>query len=547
MLDIETIIASGEHYKMEVKKAEGGIPNSLWATYSAFANTDGGVILLGISEENKKLKINGIVNAAGKIKNIWDTLNDRSKICVNILFERNIYVQRVKRKDVIVMEIPRADRRDKPIYINNDLNNGTFRRNAEGDYRCSMPEIKAMLRDQSDIASDSRVIEELAIADLDKESITAYRNHFAALKPTHTWNQLDVESFLHKISALGRSESGQLKPTLAGVLMFGTDDVITRVLPDYFLDYREIYNSYRWTDRVVSNLGEWSGNIFDFFFKVVNKLTSDVKVPFRLRNGIERINDTPVHEALREALANAVIHADYYGRQGVVVEKRPDIITISNPGIFRPSKEDVFDGGISDPRNPNIFKMFALLDIGERAGSGLFNIRTIWREEGWPVPVWEESFTPERLKLSIPIELEGNKVAEDFIRLEKSTEKVIDIPNKLGETGKSREKVEIKAEKSREKSDKAGRKIDKSREKKKEEWGKGKESRENPERVGRIKEKSREKIISLMRDNAFITQNEIGVLIGLSIKGVEKNISILKKEGFIRREGPDRGGYWKVN
>jgi ATP-dependent DNA helicase RecG len=49
-----------------------------------------------------------------------------------------------------------------------------------------------------------------------------------------------------------------------------------------------------------------------------------------------------------------------------------------------------------------------------------------------------------------------------------------------------------------------------------------------------------------MRNNAFITQNEIVELTGLSIKSVEKNISILKKEGFVRREGPDKGGYWQV-
>jgi predicted HTH transcriptional regulator len=71
------------------------------------------------------------------------------------------------------------------------------------------------------------------------------------------------------------------------------------------------------------------------------------------------------------------VHAGFYGRQGIVIEKRPDMIIFSNPGIFRPNKSEVFEGGISDPRNPSIFKMFALIDVGERAGSGLFNIRTI--------------------------------------------------------------------------------------------------------------------------------------------------------------------------
>jgi predicted HTH transcriptional regulator len=507
MVNIETIIASGEHFKLETKRAERGIPDSLWETYSAFANTDGGVILLGVSEKNKTLEISGVSDASRKLKNIWDTLNDRNKICANILLERHIYVQRVKNKDVIVMEILRADRRDKPIYINNDLIRGVFRRNAEGDYHCSMPEIKAMLRDQSDISPDSSVIEELATDDLDKDSIAGYRNHFAALKPTHIWNRLDVESFLHKIGALGRWKQGRLKPTLAGLLMFGTDDVITRILPDYFLDYREIYDSRRWTDRVVSNMGEWSGNIFDFFFKVVNRLTADVKVPFRLRNGIERISDTPIHEALREALANAVIHADYYGRQGIVVEKRQNKITISNPGIFRPNKEDVFNGGISDPRNPNIFKMFALLDVGERAGSGLFNIRTIWQEEGWSAPVWEETFAPERLKLSIPVEVEEKKVVND---LEKLTEQ--DTKTYMEKVGENTGKVG-----------------------------------ENTGKVGENITENQQKIIDSILENPYINIKDLSLFVGISKRKTEVNIAKLKTKGLLERVGPDKGGYWKVN
>jgi predicted HTH transcriptional regulator len=536
MLDLEKIIASGEHYKLEAKKAEKGIPDSLWETYSAFANTDGGVILLGVSEENNTLKINGVAEATRKIKNIWDTLNDRNKIGVNIMLERHIYIQRLDGKDIIVMEIPRADRRDKPVYINNDLNKGTFRRNAEGDYHCTMSDIKAMLRDQSDISPDSRVIEELTIIDLDKESINGYRNHFTALKPTHIWNRLDIESFLHKIGALGRSESNCLKPTLAGLIMFGTEDVITSILPDYFLDYREIYDSRRWTDRIVSNLGEWSGNIFNFFFKVVNKLTADIKVPFRLRNGVERINDTPVHEALREALTNAVIHADYYGRQGIVIDKRQDKIIISNPGIFRLHKEDAFNGGISDPRNPNIFKMFALIDIGERAGSGLYNIRTIWQDGGWLAPVWEETFDPERLKLSIPIELEERKIEKDPEKVlekfpEKVPEKVLEkVPEKVLE--KVPEKVLEKV------PEKVLKKVPE------------KVLKKVPEKVlekgpGKIT-KNQRLILDNIAKNQHITIVELSGIVNISERKIRENIAKLKTKGMLERVGPDKGGYWII-
>lgn len=61
------------------------------------------------------------------------------------------------------------------------------------------------------------------------------------------------------------------------------------------------------------------------------------------------------------------------------------------------------------------------------------------------------------------------------------------------------------------------------------------------------REKSREKILKLIETNVFITQNEIAETIGISVKGVEKNIIQLKKEGLLERIGPDKGGHWEVN
>ncbi len=90
--------------------------------------------------------------------------------------------------------------------------------------------------------------------------------------------------------------------------------------------------------------------------------------------GGARIDDTPVHQALREALANCLVNADYYGRQGLVIIKKRDTITMANPGGFRIEIDAAKSGGVSDPRNGTMLKMFNLIDIGERAGSGIPNI-----------------------------------------------------------------------------------------------------------------------------------------------------------------------------
>ena len=178
--------------------------------------------------------------------------------------------------------------------------------------------------------------------------------------------------------------------------MFGDEYNIVRHFPEYFLDYQEILDpSIRWTDRLQSSSGEWSGNICDFYFRVYNKLIKDIKVPFKTIDG-NRIDDTPVHEALREALANCLINTDFYGVRGVVIRKEPDKIIFENPGYSRTGKQQMRKGGVSDPRNKMLMKMFNLINIGERAGSGVPNIFNTWSDQGWVDPIIEEEFDPDR-------------------------------------------------------------------------------------------------------------------------------------------------------
>ena len=191
--------------------------------------------------------------------------------------------------------------------------------------------------------------------------------------------------------------------------MFGNEYDIVREFNAYFLDYQEQYDAdTRWTDRIISSSGDWSGNVYDFYFRVYNKLIQDIKVPFKMDGGT-RVDDTPVHQALREALANCLVHADYYGRQGLVVIKKRDSITMANPGGFRIEVDAAKSGGVSDPRNGAMLKMFNLIDIGERSGSGIPLIFGAWREQGWAVPTISESIDPDRIMLSLAFKKSDDK------------------------------------------------------------------------------------------------------------------------------------------
>ncbi len=183
--------------------------------------------------------------------------------------------------------------------------------------------------------------------------------------------------------------------------MFGEERSIIDEFPKYFLDYREkISDEVRWDYRVISSDGTWSGNLFDFYFKIINKITDNLNIPFKTIDGI-RQEDTRVHKAVREAFANSIIHADYRLPRGIVIEKGKTYFKFFNPGNLRITREEALKGGVSDPRNENIFKMFNLLGVGERAGSGLENIHLAWREQKWIVPDLEESYDPDRITLTL--------------------------------------------------------------------------------------------------------------------------------------------------
>ena len=151
-------------------------------------------------------------------------------------------------------------------------------------------------------------------------------------------------------------------------------------------------------------------------------MVKDVKVPFRLEGAV-RIDDTPVHKAIREALANCLVNTDFYVSRGIVIKKEPDVIIMENPGSIRTGKKQMLKGGISDPRNKALMKMFNMIGIGERAGSGVPDIYAVWENQGWIAPKVEEEYMPDRTILRLPFVCsEGKKVTEKSDR-KKVTEK----------------------------------------------------------------------------------------------------------------------------
>lgn len=175
-----------EDNRREVKKAKGGLPNSLWETYSAFANCYGGVIILGVKEnKDGSWYMTGLDNPAKLRKDFWDTINNKNKVSANLLTDHDVEIFEENDGIIMVIHVPKAKREQKPVYINGDMFSGTFRRNWEGDYHCDRGEVLAMLRDQPEETADMKILQDMSLEVLNSETVRAYRNRHMAYRTEH--------------------------------------------------------------------------------------------------------------------------------------------------------------------------------------------------------------------------------------------------------------------------------------------------------------------------------------------------------------------------
>lgn len=329
--------------------------------------------------------------------------------------------------------------------------------------------------------------------DVDKETLRKYRQIFEIRNEGHVWNSLDNKRFLEKLGGYRKDRrSGVEGLTLAGLLMFGTGQAIRERFDNVFMDYRnesQVTADIRWNDRITYD-GTWENNLFNFFTKVTPKLTEDLKKPFKLEGGVQRIDDTPVHKAVREGFVNMIIHADYLMDAGVLkVIKKSDAFEFTNPGILKLPLEDIYRGGNSKSRNPHMQTMLRMVGFGDNAGSGFPTILETWRSEGWVDPELQEDTNLDQVTLVMKMKKESN-------------ENVIENPD---------QKI---------------KKLMPEYSKKK---------------IARACE-----ILKMISENPKISINELKIALDVTDRTIARYMQELKKSGIIERKGPDKGGEWKI-
>ena len=220
--------------------------------------------------------------------------------------------------------------------------------------------------------------------------------------------------FLKKIGAyITEYETGKEGFTLAGILMFGKYDSIINPSGDpmYFVDYRERIATdnpdIRWTHRIYPD-GMWEANLYQYYVRVYNRLIQSLPRPFMIKDGV-RQEETPAHDAVREALINCIIHQDINAQGHIIVERTDKSLVFMNQGMMLVSRQQYFEGGRSICRNPILQKMFMMLGRAEKAGSGVDKIVSGWKYLGWPLPTVAEEIRPDYVVLTMLLDTEPDK------------------------------------------------------------------------------------------------------------------------------------------
>ena len=202
---IRNLINGSENYELEFKSAKGGFPESFWQTFSAFANTNGGIIVLGIKHTNHKNIPDNLTEELINTykKRFWDCAHNKEKVSATMLTERDVIDALVDGNRVLIFRIPRATYDIRPVYLNKNPFGNTYKRNHEGDYHCTETEIRQMFADayHTTLPYDNQILINYSMEDIDIPTLQAYRQRFSLKKENHPWNELNDFDFLCKLGA----------------------------------------------------------------------------------------------------------------------------------------------------------------------------------------------------------------------------------------------------------------------------------------------------------------------------------------------------------
>ncbi|MFG5456763.1 RNA-binding domain-containing protein [Enterococcus faecalis] len=364
-----------ESWQLEYKKSQTSLSKDIWSTYSAFANTKGGIIILGVEEIPDGYRVVGVDKPEMILRDFWNLIHDKKKVSANLLSNEDVITLKVAGKSIIQIKVPKASFERRPIYLNGNKTN-TYIRTDDGDRKADDNQFKYLIIDsQNDI--DTELLNNYTLDDLNTKTIQEYRE--LLYKNTQEQKYLDYsdEELLINLGVLKKDRMNSdnvYKLTTGGLLFFGKYHSITDRFKKFQLDYFKKKSSLDsdWLDRVsTGDMNYPEMNIFSFYTIVIEKFALAIPDTFRQSQDMTRGSyKSDLLLSLKEALVNVLMHAYYDSDHVIKIADYDDYIEFYNPGEMKVSKEEFIHGSYSVTRNPIISTLFRRVGIAEKAGSG---------------------------------------------------------------------------------------------------------------------------------------------------------------------------------
>ena len=378
--------------RIEVKAAHEGFPKKCYDTFSSFSNKYGGLILFGINEE-KNFCVEGVYD-------VKDLQNQISSLCSDSMepsIRPEILPLEYEGKNIVAVFVNEISQNRKPCYYKSKgIKAGSYTRVGDRDDNMTDYELYALQSYKEHIFEDTRPTKRSTIDDLNSEQLNVYIKKVKDEKPNFSKNSFD--KCLRLCGIIDRNDQN-IYPTLAGTMIFG--DYPQSFYPQLFVACvvvpgNKLGDVGEMGERFIDNK-RVEGTIEEMLSSTMNFLRRNMKTRVIIDSNGKRINQTeyPI-EALREAVANALIHRDYSVQTEnayISVNMYNDRIEIINPGALYGSNklEKLGTDTTMESRNPTIVRILEEKgSVIENRHSGIPTMIRKMKKYGLPEPEFIE-------------------------------------------------------------------------------------------------------------------------------------------------------------